>query len=34
MDVGTNEKDDTEIKKFEKLKYKITDNNDILLDDS
>ena len=34
MNVSTNEKDDTEIKNFEKLKYKITDNNDILLDDS
>ena len=34
MNVSTNGKDDTEIKNFEKLKYKITDNNDILLDDS
>ena len=34
MNVSTNEKDDTEIKNFEKLKYKITHNNDILLDDS
>ena len=34
MNVSTNEKDDTEIKNFEKLKYKITENNDILLDDS
>ena len=34
MNVSTNEKDDTEIKNFENLKYKITDNNDILLDDS
>ena len=34
MNVSTNEKDDTEIKNFEKLKYKITDNNDILLHDS
>ena len=34
MNVSTNEKDDTEIKNFKKLKYKITDNNDILLDDS
>ena len=28
------QKDDTEIKNFEKLKYKITNNNDVLLDDS
>ena len=34
MNVSTNKKDDTEIKNFEKLKYKITDDNDILLDDS
>ena len=34
MNVSTNEKEDTEIKSFEKLKYKITDNNDILSDDS
>ena len=33
MNVSTNEKDDTEVKNFKKLKYKITDNN-ILLDDS
>ena len=32
--MSPNEKDNTEIKNFEKLKYKITDNNDILLDDS
>ena len=34
MNVSTKEKDDTEIKNFEKLKYKIANNNDILLDDS
>ena len=33
MNVSTKEKDDTEIKNFEKLKYKIANNNDILLDD-
>ena len=34
MNVSTNEKSDIEIKNFKKLKYKITDNNDILLNDS
>ena len=34
MNANTKEKDDNETKNFETLKYNISDNSDILLDDS